>query len=487
MHRPIIAASLIVAVSALEIERGEPGFNEFPIAMVPDIRPLPDGGWMAQINHRDRIDEKTNQKPAPSRVRAYIPPGPEPLTAVIFDLGFTYTADSPQIQAVAKARRWAIVGCLLRYARGTELYDAAMAEIATATAHPELATIPVIPFGFSRNGGRAWTFLEENAHRVPMLCLGGNPAWGGVGEQRKWSATRTELIAKTPALTVVGSRDPYVDYDKGEGKFWHVRFYPQMRQWHAPWGMMLLWGGEHDWGDAWSMFLPYIDTVLAQRGPDLKPLVHDDGWLVAARWTAAWTETWPVAAPVPSFPGDPQQAVWLPNGRFIDHWRGFNIQHPGLTCAVTGDAGAPTLVASPPPGTATVAFRHLDQDLATLSAPPWSAPVPALARGLHHVVAVATLADGSYTASRPITVVDGLAIDWAAHRTAIDAAGAPERVIRLPAAEAETVRQFLAGAAADAAALDALRTALTTRTQDRHVEQREAATALLARLAGHQP
>jgi hypothetical protein len=150
-----IALLLLAALvaGALPLAAGEPGFNEFPIEMTVDARPQPDGAWIVQVNHRDRMDQ-AGGKPSPSRVRAYVPPGKEPIRMVLFDLGDTYTCDHRGLQAVARAERWAIVGCLLRYKRGTELYQAAMAEVAKRTGHPELEQALVIPFGFSRNGSR---------------------------------------------------------------------------------------------------------------------------------------------------------------------------------------------------------------------------------------------------------------------------------------------------------------------------------------------
>lgn len=466
----IILLLLGAIAGILPLVAGEPGFNEFPIEMTVDARPQPDGAWIVQVNHRDRMD-KAGGKKSPSRVRAYVPPGKEPIRMVLFDLGDTYTCDRGDLQAIARAERWAIVGCLLRYQRGTELYQAAMAEVAKSTGHPELGQALVIPFGFSRNGSRAWTFLAENPERTVALALGGNP---GVPARFK-DPTQRALADRTPVLTVVGTKDPFVDYDKGRAKFWHNATYPKIRALDIPWGMMLQWGGGHDWEQSWGMFVLFAQEayrlrVTGARAP-LKPLTFADGWLVES----GWEKDWPAAAPVKTYPGDKAATVWLPSEAMVVPWRGFNVERPQVKLSFAEGR----LTAEAPAGTTSVEFHEGGKVLGTAPAAPWTLPAGEGA-GVRTLVAVAVLADGSRTPSRPITVVDGAAVDWKKGDADAKAAKDPARVIRLSDDLRRTLMDALAGKAADG--LPALKAALTEATSSEHVEQRDAAGALLKKL-----
>ncbi len=474
--RPLGLVVLLLAAAAA----GEPGFNEFPIAMSADVRPVDGGGTIIQVNHRDRIDRTTGNKPAPSRLRAYLPPGPEPLTGILYDVGETYPPDNTALQQVARVRRWAIVGTLMRYQRGTELFDAALGEVAAKGKRPELTRLPIVPWAFSRNGGRAWTFAEETGGRVAGIVLGGNPGLPS-GARERMSASRAAILAATPILTVVGSRDPFVDYNKGEARFWHVQHYPVIRSWQAPWGMALLWGGGHDWSYGHPLLVAFTDLAIRRRVAGRTGPAFAEGWLVQARWTKDWIEPWPAAGPVSGFAGDAARTVWLPGPELVDLWRGANVATPEVTVAVAGTPAAPQLTATVPAGTVAVEYRHLDALLVRAGAAPFAAAAPALAKGLHHVTAVAVLGDGSRRAARPITVVDGVALDWAAGVAAERAAAKPEQVIRL---EPELRRALLdqrAGRPVEAARAAALTAALTKALEAEHVEQRQAAQALLGK------
>jgi len=337
-------ALALLPVLACAAFAGEPGFNEFPIDLSLDVRPAADGGVMAQANHRDRMDAP-GAKPSPSKVRVYIPPGKGPIRLVLFDLGDPWSADNTALQAVVKAERWALAACLLRYKRGTELFDAALGAIAEATKHPELKRAPVIPMGFSRNGSRAWTFLAENPDRTVALQLGGNP---GICAGFTNNAEHVKLSEVTPAFTVVGSKDPFVDYNKGRARFWHIACYPHIRARNIPWGMMILWGGGHGWGDSWPLFVLFAQEMAAVRvaGPaaaagsaPLKPLRFADGWLVEN----GWDKEWPVAAAVDQYPGDKAATVWLPSAGMVIPWRGFAVEKPRVTLAAQGTPAAPVL------------------------------------------------------------------------------------------------------------------------------------------------
>ena len=125
----------------------------------------PPGGRIWQFDNPDRVDTGKGRNatgdPVPSRLRMYIPDTGKPVTALWFDIGFTYTPDSSAVQAMCRAEGWAFAGCLLRYKYGTELFERAVRDIATRAGRPELLEVPIVLMGFSRNGSRAWDMAEE--------------------------------------------------------------------------------------------------------------------------------------------------------------------------------------------------------------------------------------------------------------------------------------------------------------------------------------
>jgi hypothetical protein len=303
------------------------------------------------------------------------------------------------------------------------------------------------------------------------LALGGNP---GVCANFKDRAQR-KLADVTPVLTMVGTRDPFVDYDKGEAKFWHNASYPQIRALDIPWGMTLQWGAGHDWGQSWSIFMLFAQEAyrlrVASAGAKLKPLTFADGWLVES----GWKKDWPAAVPVKTSAGDQAATVWLPSEAMVVPWRGFNVERSQVKLSFAGGV----LTAEAPAGTKNVEFHDAGKRLGTAASAPWTLPVGERA-GVRTLVAVAVLADGSRTPSRPLTVVDGTALDWRQGEADAKAAQEPAQQIRLSNDLRRTLMDALSGKAT--AALPALKSALTEATTSAHVEQRDAAAALLKKL-----
>jgi len=90
-----------------------------------------------QYSNPDRQDKPTD-KLTPSRIRIFIPGNHRRIRAIHFDLGSTFTSDITELQAVARAEGWVVIGCLLRYKYGTELLDLALAAAAAQADRPEL-------------------------------------------------------------------------------------------------------------------------------------------------------------------------------------------------------------------------------------------------------------------------------------------------------------------------------------------------------------
>ncbi|MFM2055327.1 MAG: hypothetical protein RL456_3364, partial [Pseudomonadota bacterium] len=352
---------------------------------------------------------------------------------------------------------------------------------------PELLDCPVVLMGFSRNGSRAWDMAEELPARTAALVLGGNP---GVCANFKLPQ-RPALAASIPALSLAGTADPYVDYDKPDrSRRWHLSQYPQIRS-HpdVTWGMMLGWGLGHDWGDSWTVFIPYVQEVLARRaagaGAPLKPPPFAAGWMAAYGWTSPWPEIAPVAA----FAGERTNAIWLPGPATAHVWRAYQVERPlaALRAAAVGD-GVELALDAQPDGLTAVSYYDRDTLLGTILAPPFSLRVPGLARGVRTLHAALTIA-GAQQPTRPLTMIDGTAVDWRQADAEWKAAAAPERVVRLPEALRPVLTAALdaSAAAPPAEQLTALRTALQGLAADPYVEQRSAAAALLKRLDAARP
>jgi len=440
------------------------------------------GDLVIQYSNPDRQDKPTD-KPTPSRIRIFIPGNHRRIRAILFDLGSTFTSDNTELQAVARAEGWAVIGCLLRYKYGTELLDLALAAAAAQADRPELVNAPIFLAGFSRNGGRAWDFAEEerNHSRTAGLILGGNPGIpsGMLSRTGTWNEPRVTLARQVPALTVVGSRDPFVDYDKGEARFWHNATYPQIRSVpEVTWGMMIGWGYGHGWEGSWTPCTVFMQDVLKLRldGPAaadgttrMRPIRFADGWFAEY----GWTTDWPEIAPVGTFIGDPSRAVWLPSADLAHVWRAYQVRDPKVTLAVEDGV----LVATAPADATAVEFFDRGRSLGTVRSAPFSLPVKL--RGVQTVFAVATTPSGR-TPARPVTVVDGRPLDWRRGAAAEQAAAAPENVVLVSAAGRATARAIMGGQTAQPAAVAALRAELEPLTASAHVEQRDAAAKLLA-------
>ncbi len=447
-----------------------------------DVRTLAGGDLIIQYNNPDRQDEPTAQ-PTPSRIRIFVPGNHRRIRAILFDLGSTFTSDNTELQAVAREEGWAIIGCLLRYKYGTELLDMALEEAAAKAERPELVNAPIFLAGFSRNGSRAWDFAEEerNHSRTAGLILGGNPGItsGMVSREGAWNEPRVTLARKVPALTVVGSRDPFVDYDKGEARFWHNATYPKIRSVpDVTWGMMIGWGYGHGWEGSWTPFTVFMQDVLALRldGPAaadgttrMQPIRFADGWFAEY----GWTTDWPEIAPVGRFAGDSSRAVWLPSADLAHVWRAYQVQQPKVAVAV--DDGV--LRGTAPADATAVEFFDRGRSLGTVRSAPFSLPVKL--QGVQTVFAVATTPSGK-TPSRPVTVVNGRPLDWQRGTAAEKAAALPENIVVISAAGRATARALLSGQPAQPAAVAALRAELEPLATSAHVEQRDAAAKLLA-------
>ncbi len=459
-----------------------------------DVYELANGDKIIQYNNTDRLD-KPADKPSPSRIRIFIPGNVKPgeIRGILFDLGYTYTPDRSDLQAVAREEKLAIVGCLLRYKYGTELLDISLKDFAERTGHNELLHCPIVPLGFSRNGSRAWDFCEENPARTIALGLGGNP---GIPANFN-NPARIEMAKTVPALTVVGSKDPFVDYDKGEARYWHNANYPKIRAHEGvTWGMMIGWGLGHGWGNSWETFVPFFQDVFALRDTEahaadgaakLAPIPFEKGWL----GEYGWKTDWPEIAPVGEFKADKTNAIWLPAANTAAVWRAFEVQKPTVTLSITSADGKLTLTAGAPEGTTAVEFFDRATSIGTASTSPFSLTTDALGSGVRTVFAVATLKSGAKTPSKPTTVVAGKAIDWKVGDAEQKAAESPQNVIRLAPEVRKTLLATMQAATTQPApaaekpspqSVTALRTALEALSKDAFFEQREAAAKLLKEL-----
>lgn len=443
-----------------------------------DVFPLANGDQILQANNTDRQNKPTD-KPTPSRTRIFIPGNHKVLRAIIFDLGYTYTCDSTDLQAIAREEGWAIVSCLLRYKYGTDLLQRALADFAERTGHPELVNLPLFPMGFSRNGSRAWDMAEELPDRVAGLALGGNP---GIPANFK-NPARIELARHLPVLTVVGSRDPFVDYDKGPARFWHNTHYLTIRQQtDVTWGMQIGWGYGHGWEGSWTPFTVFFQETLRVRcagGPKMKSIPFAAGWLAEY----GWQSDWPEIAPVNEFKGDATKAIWLPTANVAHVWRAYQVEKPKVTLALTGAPSNLTLTATAPAATTAVEFYDRAQLLGIAKAAPFVLTTDQLLTGVRTVYAVAITPAGK-TPSRPVTLAAGQALDWQVGLADQQRAELPENVARLTPEQRRNLLGALgvAGHKPEEAELTALRQALETLAKDPFIEQRSAAAKLLERL-----
>lgn len=200
------------------------------------------------------------------------------------------------------------------------LIDAALADFASKTGHPELAQAPLCLVGMSAGAGMSVTIAEAMPQRV--IAVG--PVCLEVGP-------RTAQSREIPILTVFGEKDGG-QYAKLMARL------AEARARHARFAIAVQWGRRHEFGRANNLLFPHFHAAIRRRfnepGQPLKPFPEAEGWLGDV---SNWRERVANIAPFDEFPGPRERACWFPDAATAHAWQAF----------VTF---APRLVLTAPPG-----------------------------------------------------------------------------------------------------------------------------------------
>jgi hypothetical protein len=176
-----------------------------------------------------------------------------------------------------------------------------LVSLADTTHHPELASVPWVPMGFS--GGAAFTgFLAAQfPHRtVAAVPIHGSSLGFGSG-----------IAPSVPVLFVAGRQDMTM-LAENDRKNWQ-----QLRTKGAPVAFAPENAG-HNWGHGRTIGYAYLEALLDRRlsaAGSLQAIDTNDGYL--------GDDTKAAVAPASSASGDPNALSWLPNESFANAWSAF--------------------------------------------------------------------------------------------------------------------------------------------------------------------
>ena len=190
----------------------------------------------------------------------------------------------------------------------------ALAELATRSGHPELATVPWAVWGHS--GGACWagSMLYLHPERVAAVWL-----------RSSFPLQQAEPIPpaalSVPVMCNLGAQEGVVTTN--HAFMWRsVReFFQEFRGQGGLIGVAVDPNSGHDCGNSRYLAIPWFDVCLTARLPDtagsatLKPMPTDSAWLAPLLGQRA--------QPASKFRGDPKTAVWLPDVRIAKAWCDF--------------------------------------------------------------------------------------------------------------------------------------------------------------------
>jgi len=352
-------------------------------------------------------------------IKLWIPEGVDVVRGAICQPNYAGLTERKDYQAFARDLGFALLGAALdRKGDMAHAVRTALKEFAAEARRPELEHLPIVASGFSAGGGMAIRLAYEMPERTIAVWSNGNP---GVGMPIDRDPERLKAYAQIPTLTVNGSRDPFVDYDKAPERYWHRAHHPPIRAARLEWGLAMQWGKGHDYGATNDLAWPFVAEVVRLRlpadhdprtgPPKLRPIPEEQGWLANI---ATWESNFAEIAPFDETRAKDPNWTWLPSKSIAWLWRGFVAHHPParLEAALEPGDGAKLtlrLQGDLPENVRKVDFYRGDELIATTSAAPHQVATGAMSRTWDAAIAVLTLADGSQLATRPLLRIRAVA------------------------------------------------------------------------------
>jgi len=199
----------------------------------------------------------------------------------------------------------------------------ALDELAAASKHPELATVPWALWGHS--GGAAWvgTMLLLHPDRIVAVWLrSGTPRITNREVPTMPALEFSPAALGVPVMCNLGTKEGVT---VKEGRFsggWKniEQFFTDFRAKGGLIGVAVDPLTSHECGNQRYMAIPWFDACLTARLPEkvgapLKPMPTAGAWLAPLLGDAP--------QPVAQFTGDALKAVWLPDERIAKDWAAY--------------------------------------------------------------------------------------------------------------------------------------------------------------------
>jgi pimeloyl-ACP methyl ester carboxylesterase len=203
-----------------------------------------------------------------------------------------------------------------------------LADLATKSGHPELATVPWALWGHS--GGGHWsggmTLLHPERVAAAWLRSGVPPIKAAEGKPAPY--TIPDAALQVPLMCNLGTKEGFSVKDGRFSGVWpgNEAFFTALREKGALVGVSVDPLSNHDCGNQRYLAIPWFDACLTARLPEkpgdpLKPFPDNQSWLVALpRPDAA------VGSPVPAqkFHAIDKRSVWLPGEAVASAWEQYS-------------------------------------------------------------------------------------------------------------------------------------------------------------------
>jgi pimeloyl-ACP methyl ester carboxylesterase len=366
-----------------------------------------------KLKQPKKAADRTDGPPDAVPFSIFIPDGTPVVRGAIYNPFNLKQSGQKHWQEAARLWGFAVIGSNHFGVRNEEhaaTLLAALKDAAIQTKRPELEHLPLCLVGMSAGSGMSMTFAKQIPDRVialGLVCL-------EVGPDAAVPAT-----LKIPTVTVFGEKD-------GRQMQQLAAKLPKERAAGAQWAIAVQWGRRHEFGLANNLVVPFFADAIRLRYPkDATPLngpvklldVEEKSGHLAD--VSSWSTPFPTIAPYAEFKGNPADACWFPSADVAAIWRAFVAKEPKVAITsplhfsdgkpfVPVPAGQPLDVAfTLPAGVEPKEIQLFEgaQLLATTTDRNAPIRIDNLPPGIHPLILVVTLADGTRLTSRPVVVI----------------------------------------------------------------------------------
>lgn len=196
-----------------------------------------------------------------------------------------------------------------------------LADFATMTGHPELATVPWALWGHSGGGHWAGGMVMLHPDRVVAAWLrSGVPLLAPDPDRTNIRAHELpDAALRVPMMCNLGAKEGVTVKDDRFSGVWPANetFFLHLRGLSGLVGVAVDPLTSHECGNQRYLAIPWLDACLEARLPDsgggpLREMPSDAAWLSEPTGAKAFSSS--------QYPGDPKAASWLPNESIAKLW-----------------------------------------------------------------------------------------------------------------------------------------------------------------------